>query len=117
MKLFIDTSAFVALEDGDDQHHVRARHLFRRIGRDRPVLVTSNAILIETISLIGARLYPKRAVEFVRRLHASQVIRVVYLNDEIEKLAIRTYERFNESRLSFTDCTSFELIRVLDKGA
>ncbi|MGQ0569544.1 MAG: type II toxin-antitoxin system VapC family toxin [Armatimonadota bacterium] len=113
MKLFVDTSAFLALEDRDDHHHHRARRVFRRIGEERPVLVTSNLVLAETISLIGSRLYPKKAVEFGRRLHASRVIRIVYLNDEIERLALATYEKFDNARLSFVDCTSFELIRLL----
>lgn len=113
MKLFIDTSAFLALEDRDDRHHKRAQALFGQIREQRPILVTSNLILAETISLIGSRLYPKKAVEFGERLHGSRVIRLIYLNQEIEALALKTYQKFNNPKLSFVDCTSFELIRLL----
>jgi predicted nucleic acid-binding protein len=113
VKLFLDTSAFLALEDRDDRHHQRASDLFRRIREDRPILVTSNLILAESVSLIGSRLYPRMAVEFGRRLHASQVIRLVYLTQEIEALALRTYHKFNTPALSFVDCTSFEIIKFL----
>ncbi len=113
MKLFLDTSAFLALEDKDDRHHRRALDLFRRIREDRPILVTSNLILAESVSLIGRRLYPKKAVEFGQRLHASQVIRLIYLTQEVEALALRTYQKFNNPELSFVDCTSFEIIKLL----
>ena len=113
MKVFLDTSAFVALEDRDDRHHRRAVALFDRTRAERPILVTSNLILAESISLIGGRLYPRKAVEFGRRLHASRVVRLVYLTQEIEALALRTYEKFNDPKLSFVDCTSFDLIRLL----
>lgn len=113
MKVFLDTSAFLALEDRDDQHHRRALELFRRIREERPILVTSNLILAEGVSLIGSRLYPRKAVEFGQRLHASRVIRLVYLTQEIEALALKTYQKFNAPELSFVDCTSFEIIKLL----
>ena len=113
MKLFLDTSAFLAVEDRDDRHHQRALELFRRIREERPILVTSNLILAESVSLIGSRLYPRKAVEFGQRLHASRVIRLVYLTQEIEALALKTYQKFNTPELSFVDCTSFEIIKLL----
>jgi len=113
VKLFIDTSAFVALEDRDDQHHERALRLFRRIREERPILVTSNLILAEAVSLIGRRLYPVKAADFGQRLHASRVIRLLYLTQEIEALALKTYRKFNRPELSFVDCTSFEIMKLL----
>ncbi|MGH2372059.1 MAG: type II toxin-antitoxin system VapC family toxin [bacterium] len=112
MKLFVDTSAFLALEDSDDQYHGRAQSLFNQIREERPILVTSNLVLAETISLIGSRLYPKKGAEFGRQLHSSRVIRLFYLNQEIEALSLKTYEKFNDRALSFVDCTSFEIIRL-----
>jgi predicted nucleic acid-binding protein len=113
VKLFLDTSAFLALEDRNDGHHRRAVALFEQIRKQRPILVTSNLILAETISLIGSRLYPRKAVEFGRRLHASRVVHLVYLTPEVETLALRTYEKFDDPRISFVDCASFELIKLL----
>lgn len=117
MKLFVDTSAFVAIEDRDDQHHRRARERLKRIRQERPILVSSNLILAESISLMGSRLYPGKAFEFGQRLHASQVIRLIYMTQEIEALALKTYRKFNDPELSFIDCTSFEIIRLLGLDA
>jgi predicted nucleic acid-binding protein len=112
-KIFIDTSAFYALEDADDSHHQEARAVQRRFQLDRPMLFTTHHVLDESITLIGSKLHPTQAVRFARHVLSSRIIRVVRTDEDVEQAALNVYERFDDPRLSFTDCLSFAVMRGL----
>lgn len=114
MKLFIDTSAFYALEDAGDRHHDEARAIQKWCLQNRPVLFTTHHVLDESITLIGARMEPEHAIRFGRRLLASRVIRIVRTSEEMETAALHVYEKFRNLRLSFTDCLSFAVMRSME---
>lgn len=111
--LFIDTSALYALEDADDRHHEEARTIQARCRQERVDFLTTHHVLDESITLIGAKLAPAQAVRFARRLLSSHVVRIVRTDDEIERAALNLYERYQDSRLSFTDCLSFSVMHSL----
>jgi predicted nucleic acid-binding protein len=113
-RVFVDTSAFYALEDADDQHHQEARTIQAWCRQRRPVLVTTHHVLDESVTLIGSRLRPARAARFARLLLESRVIHLVRSDETLEHAALSIYQRLNDGRLSFTDCVSFAVMRALD---
>lgn len=117
MKVLIDTSAFYALEDADDRHHSEARTIQRRFQDERPLLFTTHHILDEAVTLIGSKIHPARAVRFARQLLSSRIIRILRTDEEVEQAALNVYERFDDPRLSFTDCLSFAVMRGLGISA
>ena len=54
-RVFVDTGGFVGLLVAEDRLHVRARELFDAASRDRWTLVTTNAVVVETYSVLLAR--------------------------------------------------------------
>jgi uncharacterized protein len=113
-KIFVDTSAFYALEDADDRHHAEAQAIHRWCLRSRPLLFTSHHVLDESVTLLGSRLSPSTAARFARRLLGSRAVQIVRTDEAIEQAALNLYERFHAPRLSFTDCVSFAIMRALD---
>jgi uncharacterized protein len=113
-RIFIDTSAFYALEDADDRHHDEALGIQRWCQRGRPRIFTTHHVVDESITLIGARIRPSRAVVFARALFASRIVQIVRTDEILEEAALRVYERLDDRRLSFTDCTSFAVMRALE---
>lgn len=113
-KLFIDTSAFYALEDASDEHHDEALAIQRWCMFRRPLLFTSHHVLDESVTLIGRRLRPDRAVRFAKSLLASRVIQIVRSDEALEQAALNVYARLNDGRVSFTDCISFAIMRAID---
>lgn len=113
-KLFIDTSAFYALEDASDEHHDEAVAIQRWCLRHRPLLFTSHHVVDESVTLIGGRLRPDRAVRFAKSLFASRIIQIVRTDEALEQAALNVYARLNDARVSFTDCLSFAIMRAID---
>ena len=67
MKVFLDTGAFLALADEDDDHHTAAKSIYAELLQARAQLLTSNFVLSETYTLIRSKVSHRAAVEFVKR--------------------------------------------------
>ena len=116
--IFVDTSAWIALEDKKDFNHPAALEFKQELLVTRARLVTSNYILDETYTLMLLDLGYPRTVTFKRkldRLILSNIILLVHVTPEIERAAWDTFERFNKDKTwSFTDCTSKVVMELLD---
>jgi len=72
-RVFVDTGGCVALLVAEDQMHARAAELFGSASRERWALVTTNAVVIETYSVLLARARDGRraAISFLDAVEAS----------------------------------------------
>ena len=111
--IFIDTSAFFAILDRDDQAHARARETWTGLlSADAPaLLLTSNYVLVESFALVQSRL----GLDAVRTLHDAvlPVISVRWVSEEDHAAAVGALLAAARRRLSLVDCCSFELMRRL----
>ena len=111
--LFVDTSAWFAFANRKDPHHVAVSDVLHTFsGR----LVTSNFVFDETVSLCLYRL--GRAVasavgDVLKDTGEVDLVRVTS-NDELD--AWELFGSRADQRYSFTDCTSFVLMRRLGLG-
>ena len=113
LRLFVDTSAWVALEDRDDSQHDRAIQFWTELkeGKTRfRQLLTSNYVLDEVITLLGRRVDKEACAEFWRKVRTTKVIDVLRVEEETELNAFDIYIKGPED-LSYTDSTSFALMR------
>lgn len=113
MRLFLDTSAFVAIEDLDDANHKRAvefREKIRRGNTPFRTLYTSNYVVDETLTLLRFHCGHHVAVTFRRTLETSKLVRVLWITEALEKTAWNIFEKRSDKEYSFTDCTSFALM-------
>ena len=77
------------------------------------ILVTSNYILDETLTLIRMRLGIESAKKWWELLSESHRCRVELITPERTDKAIRLFFDWKDQSFSFTDCTSFILMREL----
>jgi predicted nucleic acid-binding protein len=114
-RIFIDTSAFLALEDSSDEHHEEALRF-----RDQELLsgdyelITTSYILDETLTVIRSRLGISASIEFSKKIRQSQVLRILPISREIEEKALDLFEKYDDKTFSFTDCVSFVMMRDLE---
>lgn len=109
MKVFLDTGAFLALADEDDDYHAAAKSLYAKLLQSKAQLLTSNFVLSETYTLIRFRVSHQAAVKLMKAFDQSG-IKVLRAGEAIEKTAKAIFVRYDDKDFSFVDCTSFALI-------
>lgn len=111
--VFVDTSAFKALFDFGDEFHEKSVKILEDCQKAGKLLITSNFILDETFTLFRAFLGKPAAIEFKKDLTElkSVGIKRIFLNDEIA--AWKFFVKLSGRGVSFTDCTSFALMKRL----
>jgi predicted nucleic acid-binding protein len=111
MSTFIDTSGFYAVLDRDDAFHADGDKIWRQLLATDEKLVTSNYILLETISLLQIRLGVTAARVFNNDV--VPVLQVEWIDATMHTSAISAMLAASRRALSLVDCTSFEIMRRL----
>ena len=111
--IFVDTGAFVALEDADDEHHEAALGFQASFVPRTTRFVTTNFVLDETYTWLRMNIGHANAVAFGRRAQDSALLRVQYISEEIERQAWQIFCRYDDKGFSYTDCTSFAVMQLL----
>ena len=115
--IFVDTSAFLAVENRLDTHHSRALSLRDAWLKKGQTLVTSDYVLDESYTIIRLRAGHPVAVQFGEAIRHSQLLRIAYVTREIIEEAWRLFKAYTDHEFSFTDCTSFCLMERLSISA
>ena len=111
--LLVDTSAFYALADRGDGNHAAARRALGRFATSERELVTTTYVFDETVTLVRGRLGHKAAVSMGERLLASGWCRLLEVSSELRRSAWDIFVRHSDQVFSFTDCTSFAVMRAM----
>lgn len=107
---FVDTSVWVAFVDRKDPEHAAAK---RTLNANKGPLVTSTYVLDEAVTLAKRRLGADAAIRLGAHLRGSAGITVVHVAEEDEAEAWKLFCSRADKAYSFTDCTSFVLMRHL----
>ena len=107
-RVFVDTSAWFAYVNAGDPDHRRVRDVLDD-APDR--LVTSTYVFDETVTLPQARLGHRRAVAVGRTLLDPAIVEWLRVTPVDERAPWALFERRPDKSYSFTDCTSFVLMR------
>jgi hypothetical protein len=109
-RLFVDTSALVALSIEEDERHLEAQAAWEHLKKQRIQCVTTNYIIAETITTVRGFADHARTVEFGERLFRSQVLRRIHIDERLEQAAWVLFKKYDDQDFSFTDCTSFAVM-------
>ncbi len=112
--IFMDTSAFVALADRKDRNHTAAKRTLQALAKDRTPLITSTYVADEVITLARMRLGHAPAVRAGEALLRSRWCRLLDVDTGTRESAWNIFVRYDDHLFSFTDCTSFALMRALE---
>jgi len=108
--IFVDTGAWIAIEDSKDVHHKKAMDFKNKILVSRSRLITTNYVLDETYTLMLMNTGYAKTIAFKHKLDQfihSNLLIVYYINMETEKYSWEVFKQFNRDKMwSFTDCTS-----------
>lgn len=111
MNVFIDTSGFLSLLDADDIWHSNAVNIWDTLLSSNAKLVTTNYVLVETIALAQHRFGIESVSIFQENVYP--LLQIVWIDQTFHKSALEMVISFSRRKLSFVDCTSFEVMRHL----
>lgn len=109
--IFVDTTAFYALLDGDDSEHSRAWKLWEGDPPGEGGLATTNYIVLESMALLQSRL----GMPAVRIFHDAilPLVRIEWIDEVIHAQAVSAFIAADRRGLSLVDLSSFETMRRL----
>lgn len=109
-EIFADTSALYALLDRSDRVHRSAAAAFDRIDGNTSQLVTTSYVVLETVSLLHARL----GVAAVRdwRDAFEPLLTIAWITRELHDRGMVAMTSAAKRQVSLTDWTSFEFMRI-----
>ncbi len=111
---FLDTSALLALLDGDEGNHTACAEAWRALLAADECFVTTNYVLIETFALVQRRL----GLNALRVLCADflPLIETIWLDKKTHEAAVGALLTAARRKLSLVDCVSFEVMRQQGVG-
>lgn len=109
--LFIDTGAFIAWYDGDDEHHQRATAVFQGIRSGDPPyrpLYTSRYVLSELSTRLqrAPNVGHSGAVDALHTIRGSSGFNILRLQDGAFDRTCDQFARYDDRQISFVDHTS-----------
>ncbi|MDA8339634.1 MAG: PIN domain-containing protein [Nitrospiraceae bacterium] len=109
--VFVDTSAIVALFDRSDERHAEAKALMEIVRRNRLKLILTDYIFDECLTTALANTGHEIAVKVGEFILNSSVTSIIWLDEPLKMKAWDYFKRYSDKRYSFTDCTSFLLMK------
>lgn len=109
-KVFVDTSAFVALRNRAEREHAPARAALARLVAERTPLFTSNYVFAETYTALLVRVGGTEAIEWGRRFRASEAIELIRIEEPVDDEAWSILESHADKPWSYVDASSFALM-------
>jgi len=108
-RVFVDTSAMLALLDSGDLHHERARAAFNGLAGEEALLLTTSFVLVETHALVSRRLGLDAVVDL--REHFAPTLDVVWVDRGLYEPGLDLLLERKRRRLSLVDAVSFVCMR------
>ena len=109
MRVFVDTSAFLAVLDADERNHHEASRLWEHLVGDNVELICTNYVLVETFALVQSRLGMPVVSIFQERV--VPLLDTLWIDESLHETGLAALLIANRRRLSLVNCVSFEVVR------
>ncbi len=111
MKVFVDASALIALNDRTDQFHSDATELFRQNVRQHTQWITTNYVLIETLNYLKSLAGHYVAEDFGNHFRRGRFTALQWIDEALDQLVWEFFNKHRDHAWSYVDCASFVVMR------
>ena len=111
--IFIDSSAFYLIINKSERLHKIAKKTFNKIILDNYILVTSDYIIDETLTLVSRKWGKYYAIEFWDSIKNSDILKVMKLSERQFYKTIDLFRKYKDHNFSFTDYSCFIIMNDL----
>ncbi|MDN5311484.1 MAG: uncharacterized protein PWQ68_457 [Thermoanaerobacteraceae bacterium] len=116
MKVFIDSSAWIALVKRNDINHRKASDYFKTLIKDNALLITSNYVITESVNRILYDLDHDKAIKFLELIEEARnknFLKIARVDEKIDAQAIDLFKKYADQKISIVDMTSFYICKSL----
>ena len=90
-KVFIDSAAWLALVNKNDEFHEKAKEVRGNLFKEKVGFVTTNQIIIEVANTLSKLRFKKVVVKLIESIEKSKDINVIFIDEEIWWCPILAY--------------------------
>jgi predicted nucleic acid-binding protein len=108
--IFVDTGAWFALSVESDPDHAVATKF---VTENREPLVTSDYVVGELLNLFVFRRQKEKGIRWISRVLNSDGVQLISIDTQQFNEACHVYTAFMDKAWSFTDCTSYVVMKHL----
>jgi predicted nucleic acid-binding protein len=112
-EIFGDTSGWANFVDPRQPFHALAFRVYYDLRRQQGLIVTTNYVLAELVSLLLSplRMPHSRIVWVINRIKASPILKVVHIDPSLDAEAWDLFQRRPDKTWSLVDCASFVVMQ------
>lgn len=111
MKIFIDSSFFVALFKRDDQHYAKALAIYNLMRDEIVSLYTSFYIIDETVTVLSRRVSRKTALKFLQAVKDEDFPVILESDQNVRLKTYKLFKKLKDKNISMIDCYSVILMK------
>ena len=107
VKVFVDTAAWIALINANDQLHQQAQTVMTKLRRQKARLVTTEFVLLEVADALSDPGVRSHTVEFIDGLRQVPLRQILSVKQDLLVEGWELYSQRPDKDWGLTDCTSF----------
>ncbi len=108
MSVFVDTCAFLALINHDDEFYPVASDLFKKAAETDEEFFTSNYVILETIFLLQREIGLESVNDFKKFILPA--INIIWIDEKIHNNCLNNLIAAEKRKISLTDYSSFYIL-------
>ena len=110
-KVFLDSTALIALAMPRDQHHAAASALMETVLSRQIKMITTRAILLEVANYLARPKLRSTVVAALEDCERDPLIEIITLSEELFNKGFGFFRQHADKSWGLTDCISFVIMR------
>ncbi|MFQ6107766.1 MAG: PIN domain-containing protein [Thermoplasmata archaeon] len=113
MRIYIDTSGFIALASRRDRNHAASEEFLRASLEEGHRFVTGKNVLIEYVDGLTKRATKREAIRHLDSILSSGFLLIEEVREEDWSLGSEYFRRYSDRAIDLTDSLSFAIMERL----
>lgn len=117
MKIFIDTSAFIALFIKQEKYHRNIFSKYQILKQRKYLLITSDYVLVELFTRLSydfGENITKKIISVIKKAVENEQLRVLFIDEVLFNKSAEILIKFAEHKISFTDASIYTCVKEFE---
>ena len=109
--VFVDSNYFIALGNPDDRLHSHALNITDLLDDGNVLVVISNLIFIEIVTVLSQRVGREIAWKVGRDLVEDPNVQIIHIDPEVQEESWEIFQKVAQKDISFVDCSTIAVMQ------